>query len=39
MGLALVKAIVHRHEGTVELRSRLGEGTSVRIRLLAVARR
>lgn len=33
VGLALVRVIVARHGGTVSLRSRLGEGTSVRLAL------
>lgn len=38
MGLALVRAIVHRHDGSVELRSRPGEGTSVRLLIPAIDR-
>jgi len=33
LGLALVRAIVERHGGVVDLSSRLGEGTSVHVRL------
>jgi two-component system OmpR family sensor kinase len=33
LGLALVRAIVDRHGGRVTLRSRLGQGTVVRVRL------
>lgn len=33
LGLALVRVVVERHGGTVALRSRPGEGTSVRMRL------
>ncbi len=35
LGLALVRAVVERHGGSVALRSRQGEGTSVRLRLPA----
>lgn len=33
LGMAMVRTVVERHGGTVSLRSRLGEGTSVRLRL------
>jgi two-component system, OmpR family, sensor kinase len=33
LGLPLVRTIVHRHGGSVDLSSRAGEGTSVRLRL------
>ncbi len=33
LGLPFVKAIIERHGGTIELSSRLGEGTVVRMRL------
>jgi two-component system OmpR family sensor kinase len=33
LGLALVRAIVERHGGQVTIRSRLGQGTVVRVRL------
>ncbi|GAB4473824.1 MAG: hypothetical protein Kow00124_13170 [Anaerolineae bacterium] len=33
LGLALVRAIVRRHNGTIALRSRLGRGTVVTVRL------
>ena len=33
LGLAIVKHIVERHRGTLEIRSVLGEGTSVTVRL------
>ena len=33
LGLALVRAIVTRHEGTINLRSRANEGTVFTIRL------
>ncbi|MDX1663643.1 MAG: HAMP domain-containing sensor histidine kinase [Candidatus Promineifilaceae bacterium] len=33
LGLALVKAIVERHDGEIEVASRPGEGTAVRIQL------
>ena len=33
LGLALVRAVVERHEGRVTLRSRIGEGTIVRLTL------
>jgi len=33
LGLALVRAVVERHGGVVDLSSRLGEGTSVHVRL------
>ncbi len=36
MGLALVRAISHRHRGSVELRSRSAKGTSVRLLLPTV---
>lgn len=39
MGLALVRAIVSRHGGTVALTSQEGEGTSVRMRLPALGTR
>jgi two-component system OmpR family sensor kinase len=35
LGLALVRAIVERHGGTVALRSRPGQGTVLNVRLLA----
>jgi two-component system phosphate regulon sensor histidine kinase PhoR len=35
LGLAIVKHIVERHRGTLEIRSVLGEGTSVTVRLPA----
>lgn len=35
LGLALVRAIVSRHGGTVAIRSRLGQGTAVTLRLPA----
>ena len=35
LGLALVKAIVLRHDGTITLRSRQGEGTVFTMRLPA----
>lgn len=38
MGLALVRAIVQRHGGSVELRSRPDEGTSVRLLIPSVER-
>ena len=37
LGLAIVKHIVERHRGTLEIRSVLGEGTSVTVRLPAAA--
>lgn len=37
LGLALVRAIIARHQGTVEIRSRLGQGTVVAV-LFPVAR-
>ena len=33
LGLALVQAIIARHQGTVAIRSRLGQGTVVTLRL------
>jgi len=36
LGLALVQAIVNRHEGTMTIRSRLGQGTLVALRFPAV---
>jgi two-component system phosphate regulon sensor histidine kinase PhoR len=33
LGLAIVKHIVERHRGTLEIRSRIGEGTSVEVAL------
>lgn len=33
LGLAIVKHIVNRHDGTLDIRSTLGEGTTVTIRL------
>ena len=39
VGLALVRVIARRHGGTVDLRSRLGHGTSVALRLPAAPRR
>ena len=33
LGLALVRAIVTRHRGTMTIRSRLGQGTVVTLRL------
>jgi two-component system OmpR family sensor kinase len=33
LGLALVQAIVARHQGTVAIRSRLGQGTVIALRL------
>lgn len=33
LGMAMVRTVIERHGGTVSLRSRLGEGTSVRLRL------
>lgn len=38
IGLALVKAIVERHEGMVEVESKSGEGTTVILRLPALSR-
>ena len=35
LGLAIVKHIVERHRGTLEIRSTVGEGTSVTVRLPA----
>lgn len=35
LGLALVRAVAHRHGGTVSLRSRPGQGTSARLRVPA----
>jgi two-component system phosphate regulon sensor histidine kinase PhoR len=37
LGLAIVKHIVERHRGMLEIRSVVGEGTSVAVRLPAVA--
>jgi len=37
LGLAIVKHIVERHRGTLEIKSILGEGTSVTVRLPAAA--
>ena len=33
LGLAIVKHIVERHRGTLEIRSIVGEGTTVTVRL------
>ena len=33
LGLAIVKHIVERHRGTLDIRSRVGQGTEVRVRL------
>ena len=33
LGLAIVKHIVERHRGTLDIRSQVGEGTEVRVRL------
>jgi PAS domain S-box-containing protein len=33
LGLVIAKAIIERHEGTIEVESRLGEGTRFRVRL------
>lgn len=33
LGMSMVRTVIERHGGTVSLRSRLGEGTSVRLRL------
>jgi len=33
LGLAIVRAFVHAHQGTVSLQSTLGEGTTVTVRL------
>jgi PAS domain S-box-containing protein len=33
LGLTIVKAIVERHEGTIEVESATGEGTTMRVRL------
>jgi two-component system phosphate regulon sensor histidine kinase PhoR len=33
LGLAIVKHIVERHKGSLEIRSTLGVGTSVTVRL------
>jgi two-component system, OmpR family, phosphate regulon sensor histidine kinase PhoR len=33
LGLAIVKHIVERHKGTLDIRSKVGEGTEVIIRL------
>ena len=35
LGLAIVKHIVERHRGTLEIKSRVGEGTSVTVKLPA----
>ena len=35
LGLSIVKHIVERHRGTLDIKSRLGEGTSVTVRLPA----
>jgi two-component system phosphate regulon sensor histidine kinase PhoR len=37
LGLAIVKHIVERHRGTLEIRSVVGEGTNVTVRLPAAA--
>jgi len=37
LGLAIVKHIVERHRGTLDIRSTVGEGTSVTVRLKAAA--
>ena len=37
LGLAIVKHIVERHRGTLEIKSIVGEGTSVTVRLPAAA--
>lgn len=37
IGLALVKAIVERHEGTIDVESEIDQGTTVRIRLPFIA--
>ncbi len=39
LGLALVRTIAERHNGQVTLRSRLGQGTVVRLKLPVVTRR
>ncbi len=33
LGMAMVRTVIERHGGTVAIRSRVGEGTSVRLRL------
>ena len=33
LGLALVQSIIERHSGTLKIRSRLGQGTAVTVRL------
>lgn len=33
LGLALVQSIIERHSGTIKIRSRLGQGTAVTVRL------
>jgi len=35
LGLAVVKKIIERHQGTIEVKSRMGEGTAFHIRLPA----
>jgi two-component system phosphate regulon sensor histidine kinase PhoR len=37
LGLAIVKHIVERHRGALEIRSTVGVGTSVRVRLPVAA--
>jgi len=37
LGLAIVKHIVERHRGTLEIKSRVGDGTSVSVRLPVAA--
>jgi two-component system phosphate regulon sensor histidine kinase PhoR len=37
LGLAIVKHIVERHRGTLEIKSTVGEGTNVTVRLPAAA--
>ena len=36
MGLFITKALVERHRGTLGIESRLGEGTTIRVRLPAM---
>jgi two-component system phosphate regulon sensor histidine kinase PhoR len=35
LGLAIVKHIVERHKGTLEIKSEVGKGTSVTVRIPA----